>query len=175
MKNPGEQGFTLIEIVITIVLVSIIGGLGALIVMQGLRSYSAEDTRSEVLYQARFTTERIAREARLIRDATATNLLTMTPTDLAFCDVTGKAVEFQMSGTTVSRRESAACSPLVWGGWNTLASSIDPATSSFSYFQQDGATAAGNATEVWFVMIRIAATQGSESLALQTRVHPMNF
>ncbi len=174
-RMPNSNGFTLIEIVITIVIVSIISGIGAMIVMQGARSYSAEDTRSDVDYQARLSVERIAREARLIRNNTAADILTMTSTDLVFCDVTGRAVEFQVSGTTVSRRESAACSPLAWGGWNILASSIDTANSSFSYFQQDGTTAAVSADQVWFVMIKIKATQGSESVAVQTRVHPMNF
>jgi prepilin-type N-terminal cleavage/methylation domain-containing protein len=174
MNNARTKGFTLIEIVITIVLVSIIAGIGAMIVMQGVRSYAAEDTRSDVLYQARFATERIAREARLIRDATATNILAMTSTDLVFCDITGKAVEFMVGGTTVSRRESAACS-LPAGGWNTLALSIDPANSSFSYLQQDGITTTLDPTQVWFVTIKITATQGSESMAVQTRVHPMNF
>jgi prepilin-type N-terminal cleavage/methylation domain-containing protein len=175
MNNPHSKGFTLIELVMTIVLVSIIAGLGALIVMQGMRSYAAEDMRSDLQYQARFAVERIAREARLIRDATATNIQTMTATDFIFCDVTGKAVYFQVSGATVRRQESATCSPPAWGGWNTLASSIDPANSSFSYLQQDGLTAAGNATQVWFIAIKITAAQASEALAVQTRVHPMNF
>jgi prepilin-type N-terminal cleavage/methylation domain-containing protein len=175
MNKAHAKGFTLIEVIITIVIVSIIAGIGALIAMQGVMSYSAEDTRSGVQYQARLAAERIVREARLIRGATAANIPTMTATDLIFCDVTGKAVEFQVSGTTIRRQESATCSPLAWGGWNTLASSIDPANSSFSYFQQDGTTAAGSAAQVWFVMIKITATQGSESLAVQTRAHPMNF
>lgn len=174
-ERPQSAGFTLIEIIITIVLVSIIAGIGAMIVMQGVRSYSAEDTRSDVNYQARLALERIAREARLIRDATAASIQTMTATDLVFCDVTGKAVEFQVSGTTVRRQESATCSPLAWGGWNTLASSIDAANSSFSYYQQDGTTTAVSADQVWFVMIKIKATQGTESMGVQTRVHPMNF
>ncbi len=174
-KRTRSAGFTLIEIIITIVIVSIISGIGALIVMQGVRSYSAEDTRSDVHYQARLAVERIAREARLIRDATPTDILTMISTDLVFCDVTGKAVEFQVSGTTVRRQESATCSPLAWGGWNNLASSIDPANSSFSYFQQDGTTVAVTADQVWFVVIKITALQGTQSLTIQTRVHPMNF
>jgi len=174
MKNLHSRGFTLIEIVITIVIVSIIAGLGALIVIQQVKSYAAEDTRSDVQYQARLAVERIAREARLIRDRDATNLSTMAPADLVFCDVTGKAVEFQVFGTTVRRQESATCSPFAWGGWNTLASSIvSPAP--FSYFQQDGITTTIDPTQVWFIAITITATQGTESMTVQTRVHPMNF
>jgi prepilin-type N-terminal cleavage/methylation domain-containing protein len=176
MKNSDSKGFTLIEIVLTIVIVSVIAGIGALIILQGVKSYSTEETNSDLQYQARLAVDRITREVRLIRDATTDSILTMTAADLGFCDVTGKAVEFQVSGTTIRRRESAACSTSpAWGAWFTLASSIDPAQSSFSYFQEDGTTTAASADQVWFVMIKIMSTKGAESLAVQTRVHPMNF
>ena len=170
--NLKSRGFTLIEVVITIVIVGIIAGIAAMIILQGVRAYSAEQSRSDVHYQARLAVERMAREVRLVRSRTVADIPTMTPTDLLFCDVTGKAVEFQLVGTALNRRESATCSPSAWGGWNALATGVTPLT--VSYFQRDGVTAA-TATTLWFVVIDMTDVQGSETLRLRTRVHPRNF
>jgi prepilin-type N-terminal cleavage/methylation domain-containing protein len=173
VRNPKANGFTLIEIVITIVLVSILSGLAALIILQGVKTYSAEQIRSDVHYQARLAMERMAREIRLIRSQAAVDIPTMAATDLMFCDVTGKAVEFQLAGQVLNRRESASCNPLAWGGWSALSSSsINPLT--FTYLDSAGAGGA-TAVNLWFVEINLTDTQGSESLQMRTRVHPRNF
>src|SRR3990172_1283381 len=140
-RNPQSNGFTLIEIVITIVLVTILSGLAAVIMLHGVKAYSTEQSRSDVHYQTRIAVERMAREIRLIRSQTAGDIPTMAATDLYFCDVTGKAVEFQLSGTALSRRESPTCSPLAWGGWNALSpSGVGPL--SFTYLDSAGAAGA---------------------------------
>jgi prepilin-type N-terminal cleavage/methylation domain-containing protein len=172
IRNLKSRGFTLVEIIITIVIVGIIAGIAAMIILQGVRAYSAEQSRGDVHYQARLAVERMVREVRLVRSRTVADIPTMTPTDLLFCDVTGKAVEFQLVGTALNRRESATCSPLAWGGWNALATGVTPLN--FTYFQPDGVTAA-TATTLWFIVIDMTDAQGSETLQLRTRVHPRNF
>jgi hypothetical protein len=113
------------------------------------------------------------REIRLIRSQTAGDIPTMAATDLIFCDVTGKALEFQLAGTVLNRRESATCSPPAWGAWNTLASGgVNPLT--FTYLDSTGAGGA-TAANLWFVDISLTDTQGSDSLPMRSRVHPMNF
>ena len=54
-----------------IVLVGILGTIAATIIMQGIRAYSDEQSRSDAHYQARFAMERMAREIREIRSNTA--------------------------------------------------------------------------------------------------------
>lgn len=171
-RGLKSRGFTLIEIVITIVIVGIIAGVAAMIIAEGVRAYSNEQSRSDAHYQARLAVERMARETRLIRSQTAGDMPTMAAADLIFCDVTGKAIEFQLAGTVLNRRESATCSPLAWGGWNSLATGVTPFT--ISYFQQDGVTVAA-ATNLWYVVIDVTDTQGTETLEIRTRVHPRNF
>jgi prepilin-type N-terminal cleavage/methylation domain-containing protein len=173
LRTPNSKGFTLVEIVITIVLVSILAAIAAVIIMQGVKAYSAERSRSDVHYQARLAMERMAREIRLIRSQTAGDIPTMAATDLIFCDVTGKAVEFQLLGQVLNRRESATCNPLAWGGWNALSpSGVNPLT--FTYLDTAGA-GGSTAANLWFVEINLTDTQGSESLQMRTRVHPRNF
>ena len=173
LLTSNSRGFTLIEAIITIVIVGIISSIAALIILEGMKASSKEQNLSEAHYQARLAMERMAREIRLIRSQTAGDIPTMAATDLIFCDVTGKAVEFQLSGTALNRRESATCSPFAWGGWNALSSSgTNPMT--FTYLDSAGAGGA-TAANLWFVDINLTDTQGSESLQMRTRVHPRNF
>lgn len=168
------NGFTLIEIIITIVIVGVIAGIAAGIILQGVKVYSAENSRSDVHYQARLAVERMSREIRLIRSRTAGDIQMMGATDLIFCDMTGKAIEFQLAGTALNRRESATCSPLAWGGWNALSvSGVSPFT--ITYYDQNGNTAGVTAANLWYVGIDLTDTQGPESLEVRTRVHPRNF
>ena len=173
LHTPHSKGFTLIEAIITIVIVGILSSIAALIILEGVKASAKEENLSGVHYQARIAMERMAREIRLIRTQTAGDIPTMAATDLIFCDVTGKAVEFQLAGSVLNRRESATCSPLAWGGWNTLASGgVNPLT--FTYLDSTGAGGA-TAANLWFVDISLTDTQGSDSLPMRSRVHPMNF
>jgi prepilin-type N-terminal cleavage/methylation domain-containing protein len=175
-RTPNLKGFTLIEAIITIVIVGIISGIAALIILEGVKASAKEQNLSGVHYQARIAMERMAREIRLIRWNTTlaqADITTMAATDLIFCDVTGKAVEFQLAGTALNRRESATCSPPAWGGWSTLSSSgVNPLT--FTYLDSTGVGGA-TAANLWFVDISLTDTQGSDSLQMRSRVHPMNF
>lgn len=174
IRNLKSKGFTLIEAIITIVIVGIISGIAALIILEGIKASSKEQNLSDAHYQARIAMERMAREIRLIRSQTVGDIPTMAAADLVFCDVTGKAVEFQLAaGGILNRRESATCAPLVWGGWNALsASGVNPLT--FTYLDSTGSGGA-TAANLWFVEINLTDTQGSESLPMRTRVHPRNF
>jgi prepilin-type N-terminal cleavage/methylation domain-containing protein len=176
LRISSSRGFTLIEAIITIVIVGIISSIAALIILEGMTASSKEQNLSGVHYQARIAMERMAREIKLIRWNTAlaqADVTTMLATDLYFCDVTGKAVEFQLLGSGLYRRESATCSPLAWGGWNTLSpGGVNPLT--FTYLDSAGASGA-TAANLWFVDINLTDTQGSDSLQMRSRVHPRNF
>ncbi|MDD9196998.1 type II secretion system protein [Aliivibrio sp. S3MY1] len=64
MLCKKQQGFTLIEIVISIVLLAVIGiSLGA-IIQHGISIYTDTTTREELLLQGSFVTERMHRELR---------------------------------------------------------------------------------------------------------------
>lgn len=173
LHTPQSKGFTLIEAIITIVIVGIISSIAALIILEGVKASAKEQNLSGVHYQARIAMERMAREIRLIRSQTAGDIPTMAATDLIFCDVTGRAVEFQLAGLVLNRRESATCTPFAWGGWYTLTSGgVNPLT--FTYLDSAGAGGA-TAANLWFVDINLTDTQGSDSLPMRSRVHPMNF
>jgi len=173
MNNPHStfhlshsKGFTLVEIIIVIVLISIIAGIAAMILLQGVRGYSDQTQRSSLHYQARLAVERMTREARLIWSCGDITGPVNPSNTLRFTDVFGNPVVFSVAGTTLSR------------GGSLLANNITSPTP-FRFLNK-----AGNATttcvspnDIWFVEIDLTATdtQGSETLRIRTRVHPMNF
>jgi prepilin-type N-terminal cleavage/methylation domain-containing protein len=165
-RTLNSKGFTLIEIVITIVLISILSGVAALIILQGVRSYSAEGSRSNMHYQARLAVERMAREIRLVRSQTAADITTMNPTLIRYTDISGKQMGFRLNAGNIERTQDNAAT------WETLATGVTALA--FTYLRQDGVTGAA-ATNLWFVVIDVTDQQGTETLQMRTRVHPMNF
>jgi MSHA biogenesis protein MshO len=162
-KNHCSAGFTLIEIVVTIVLLSIIGGIAAMIIMQGARGYSAGSQLDNLHYQARLAMERMEREMRLIRNQ-GSDITMMMATNLQFIDVNSAPTGFSWTAPMLSRWNGT--------GYDTLATGITAL--SFTYLQQDGVTAA-TAANVWFINISMTSQQGSDMLVMQSRVHPRNF
>jgi prepilin-type N-terminal cleavage/methylation domain-containing protein len=161
-RNPQSNGFTLIEIVITIVLVSILAGFAAMIILQGVRAYSDEDSRSDINYQTRLAVERIAREARQISDCTRITVPANPGGTFSFTDInTGATVTFSISGTNLLRNA------------DRLASNISSAQ--FSFFATDGTTLTTACPGIWFIDISVTDANGSQSLPIRTRVHPRNF
>jgi prepilin-type N-terminal cleavage/methylation domain-containing protein len=158
-----NKGFTLVEIVITIVLVGILAGIAASILGRGIQSYSIEQVRVDVYYQARLAMERMAREIRLIRRANAADITAMTNTNLRFTDVNGAGVGFTWTSPTLSR----------WNGVGTNVLAQNITAFNFNYYQQNGAAA--TAATLWIVEITMTSQQGTETLQMRTRVHPRNF
>ena len=165
-NTRNEDGFTLIEVVITIVLVSVLAGVAAMLMLQSIKSYAIEQSRSDVHYQVRFAIERMEREIRLIRSRTAADISIMNPGDISFTDIQNNKVRFQLSAGTIRRSQDNGAT------WLTLATGVTALT--FSYLQQDGVSSA-TATTLWFIGIDVIAQEGSETLEMRTRVYPMNF
>ncbi len=171
IRTPHPNGFTLVEIVITIVLVGILAGIAAMIILQGVRAYSDEQSRSDVHYQARLATERMVREIRLMRSRTAADIPTMSVATLMYTDINGVQMGFRLNGGAgaVERTENNGTT------WQALAINITaPGGNIFTYFDSAGAVTASQA-DLWFVQMEFTATQGSESVTMRTAVHPRNF
>ncbi|MEO5657580.1 MAG: type II secretion system protein, partial [Nitrospiria bacterium] len=125
----GQEGFTLIELVITIVLVGIIAGVGALFLQQGVRAYISADARTDLTNQGRLAIERMAREIRTIRSRTNADIPgCCSATALSFYDVAGNRIDYAVAGGTVTRN----LTPLASGEAVVLG---------FLYYRTDGTPA----------------------------------
>lgn len=162
-RGPAA-GFTLIEIIVTIVVVGVISGIAALIIAQGMRAYSEETVRSDVVYQARLALQRMAREARLVRSCGDIAAPANPSATLSFTNIDGAAVAFTTAGGVISR------------GADVLATGITSAQP-FRFLDRAGnaTTSCAAPNDIWFIEISVAAAQGAETIALRTRVHPRSF
>ncbi len=162
-RTPNSKGFTLIEIVMSIVLISILSGIAALIILQGVKAYTDEQSRSDLHYQTRLAIERMTREIRLVRSCGDITTPGSNPAaSITFTDINGTAVNFAVAGNTLNR------------GANLLATGITTAQP-FRFLAADGTTATMACPGIWFVEIMLADTQGTESIQMRTRVHPRSF
>lgn len=162
-----QRGFTLVELVLTVVLIGIIAGMASVFLRQGLNAFVAEDARADITNQGRLAVERMAREIRMLRSRTAADIPSCVPNcnaaTLNFIDISGNNITYAVAGgNTVTRNGTALAS----GSAVALA---------FSYFQQDGVTAATLATQVWSIQIDLTVTKSGESQVYRVRVHPRNI
>jgi prepilin-type N-terminal cleavage/methylation domain-containing protein len=168
LRTPNSKGFTLIEIVITIVLVSILAGIAAMIILQGVRAYSDEQIRSDVHYQARLAMERMAREMRQVRSCGAPDLPGMVnpSASIIFTDINDATIPFSRTGTDLMR------------GADVLARNITALQFRFLDINGNESVNCGTTpTDMWLIEISLTTTdtQTAQSLNMLTRVYPRNF
>ncbi len=154
LKKRKRLGFTLIEIILVIILVGIITGITGNLLLQGAESYTIQADRRELMYLIKLSMMRMDKEIRMIKSASATDILTYTATDLKFNDINGQTIEFKLNGTDLLRNA------------DTLAEKVSALT--FAYLKKDGAAAAVE-TDIWSISISVTVT-GGESITMRTRV-----
>lgn len=160
MKN---RGFTLIEMVITLVVLGLIGAIGGMAISNGLLAYNATEDTMESLSKVRYAMERMAREIRQVRhtglqyDFTAPLGLTNT----AFIKSDGTQVTLNQTGANLEISYDSVA------GSYTLADNISAFT--LNYYQADGITAAA-ANNVAFVEIQLSMTHAGGNINQRTRV-----
>jgi prepilin-type N-terminal cleavage/methylation domain-containing protein len=170
LRVPNSKGFTLIEAIITIVIIGVISSIAALIILKGMNASSKEQNLSNVHYQARIAMERMSREIRAVRQTgeigtAVIGTITGNPTNrIMFIDLTGATITYSLSGTTLNRTAGGIPSPLSSG-----------VTSLQFLHYDDSNTLTTDAASVWTIEISMTDTQGADSLQMRTRVHPRNF
>ncbi len=159
------RGFSLIEMIVSIVLLGILLAAAAPIFSTSLQSYVESRSRIDTLSKARFATERIARELREVRNAGGTySFATMLPNAVSFTNA---------SGTTVTITAAPPDVMLAYSVPNVssiLTDELGAATDlSFTYYDSSGIPGATAAT-VAEVQVSLTLTKDGVSYPQQTRV-----
>jgi prepilin-type N-terminal cleavage/methylation domain-containing protein len=154
-----DAGFTLAELVIVIVVVSIAGIAFVSMFTEAVRTYEFVDAEKDMLQEARYAEERIARELKRVRNNTS--VTTATPTTFAFVDRGSAALQFSWSGVP-----GAALLYSKNGVSRTLASGVD--SLAFGYWKSDGSPAAPvvapGATDIWRVTVYLRLVKGTQKV-----------
>jgi prepilin-type N-terminal cleavage/methylation domain-containing protein len=164
-----RAGFTLIEMIIVIVVVGVIFAIGGLVLGRAFESYDLTREATYVGWQGRVALERIARELRDIRSATAVDL-TITATNISFVDANANSVCFYQSGTQLMRSDGTC------GGATAqpLADNLITGGLGFGYFDNAGATTA-IVNAVYYVAVTVSIREGDISESYRVSVQPRRF
>jgi len=139
-----SAGFSLIELILTIVLIGIIGTFTSLFVYSGIRGYLTTRQNSEGALQAQIALDRISLELRNITSLTATP-------DTTAPDLSVSYKSAVLSGTRELKYDSNQKAILIsvddGSNYNELLKNVDPCVLSLSYLNLDHDTAPVNEVE----------------------------
>lgn len=159
-------GFTLIEMIITMVILSLLGAAAGYGLSGGALAFSGSADSVQTLANLRYASERMAREIREIRRDLVTpdvyDIGTMNPDTLAFVKSDGTGVTLTSTPPLVTLAyTSPAGSPALTDQVSSLV---------FAYYQADGVTAATGNGDVAFIELELVLTRDGNSYPQRTRV-----
>ncbi len=154
-----NNGFLLIELIIVITVLSIVATVMGPLLTYTIRASFAQRQSANIDSQARIAITRMTREISEIRSNTATDLSTMSSSQITFNDTAGNSITYSLSGTTLLRSSQ------------TMATHVS--SLAFAYLDANGNTTA-TVTSVRYVMISLTMTQDNQTFSLSTTVYLRN-
>ncbi len=146
-----KNGFTYIELIISIVLIGIIAAIASELLAQGLNAFLTTQNITDANWQGQLAMERMIRDIRDIRSAS--DVSTNTATSLTFVDMLGNSIAYSLSGSNLMRN-----SDVLARGVSALA---------FTYYDNNGAVAGSTAT-LHYIKIGLTVSQNNTNYTLTT-------
>ncbi len=153
------QGFTLIELIMVIAILSVIGVFGSQMFLETTQIFLEARNRRDAVQEARYAIERMSREIREDIDAT-TDITAFSASTFTYTDPNSASVSFTKSGSNLLRNS------------DVLAGDVSALT--FSYLKSNGATAS-SASDIWRIKVSLTVAKGNETITLQTQIFPRNL
>jgi prepilin-type N-terminal cleavage/methylation domain-containing protein len=157
MLFRSSKGFTLIEIVIVIVILSIVSAITVKFLVDGLRIYTMTVNQKTLFDEGKLALERMCRD---IRDASSIS------------GVTASSITFIRTNATV---QDGAGETITFR-WNGGANPLEKVKAGTGYSMASNVTAftVTNATDEIQLQLTLQLTSG-ENVTLQTKVYPKNL
>lgn len=183
MRN--EKGVTLIEIILSVIIIGIIGIIAAEAFLYSTRSVMTGDAVREATQVNRLAMDRMIREMRNVRNNLC--VATATANTFSFVDSNNKTITYSWSGTSgdpLLRTENATTNTIV-GSVNSLAftyyDSADPPVDitalppTVCASPNTCSTTVCTATNIWQIKIDLTVISGGETVEIRSQVHPRGF
>lgn len=156
----AQVGFTLVELIMVIVVVGAIFAIGGLVMGRAFDSYSLARDSTDTDWQGRVAFERMVRELREVRSASATDLSFPEGAQIRFIDADGVSGCFIVSGGSLQRGDDGPAAASCTTNLRRLADNVVSLT--FDYYDNAGANPAA-VTAVYYVTIALQVSRGSIS------------
>ncbi len=174
--RPGnlEQrnlGFTLTEMVVTLLVAGVLFGLGATVISGGFRTYFLGREITQNDWQGRLALERMTRELRTVRTPTPADLNIGAAGQITFTDFAGNTIVYRQTGNTIERSQNA-------GAFQPLADNVSTTSPlSFSYLRSDGVTpeSGGVSANVYYLTVSFTVSSANASATYRGAVKPTSF
>lgn len=158
-------GFTIIEFIVTVLIIGIIAGVGAPLIAEIADGWLLQTRRKEMSESARIAMERMIRETRRI--ANTTSVITANSGTLQFIDIDNHDITFDVLTNTLRRTAD--------GTAVDLADNID--SLSFIYYNASGATittplVSPDTTNIKRIEITVTFSLGGTQLSVQSQAAP---
>ena len=153
MLGRSQKGFSLVELIITIVMMGIISVVVGRILIQGYKTFITSQSISEVDWQGLLALESLTNDIHNIRSSSS--ITTISASSFAFVDMSGTTVTYALSGSNLQRNGLTVAS-----GVSALA---------FSYLD-DAGTVTASATAVRYITVSLTAVENGLSLTFTTLV-----
>jgi prepilin-type N-terminal cleavage/methylation domain-containing protein len=157
-----QNGFTLIEFIIVIMLVSIIASVSSTLLSQGFTGYSNNKNINNADWQARTAIERMQRDLRAIRSPIA--IVTATATQLVFVNYQGNTISYFLDNNSLMRQTNN--NPM-----QVLADGVQSLT--FNYLDSNGA-ATSTPNDICYISINLNIVLNKTKYTIATAVYPRN-
>jgi prepilin-type N-terminal cleavage/methylation domain-containing protein len=163
MLNNSSKGFTLIEVVIVIVILSIISAITIYFLINSLEVYTMTVNQKTLLDEGKLALERMCRDIRDARSITSPasggsgSLITFIRNNATAQDVAGESVTFRLTGNTLEKVKSSP----------SATSSLAANVSTF--------TVTRGATNDEIILVFTLSLGTGENVTLQTKVYPKNL
>jgi prepilin-type N-terminal cleavage/methylation domain-containing protein len=176
-------GFTLIEVVVTVVIVGIIFVLGGLMMGRAFETYDATQKTTDVDWQGRVALERMVRELRNIRSDTDLTMSTTSTDPIFFADPSGATACFCYESVTKTVRRGSSVAPNCGSGGvaptascgatgtQALADNVIANGLNIYYYTATG-SAATSSSQVQAIALSLAVTEGTITETYRAGVQP---
>ena len=168
MHLKSQKGFTLIEIIVVIVILSIVSAITIKFLTDSLRIYTMTVNQKTLLDEGKLALERMCRDIRDARSITTPaaggsgSTITFLRGNLTAQDVADESITFQLTGSTLEKVKSLPSA--------TSAMAFNVTT----FTVTRGQAATNNENEIT-IQLNLALTGSLERVDLQTRVYPKNL
>jgi prepilin-type N-terminal cleavage/methylation domain-containing protein len=160
-------GFTLIEVVITLIIMGVLATIGATVMSRGFLSYfvGREIARDDA--QGRLALERMARELRTVRSTADLNI--GVANQITITDLDQNVIVYRRNAVTSQLERSQD------GGVTFQPLADNVGTLTISYLQNDGTTATAVAANVYYITVLLTIVTSNVNVTYRSTFKPAVF